>query len=443
MRTTLTLAPRFLRTSRLTCSLLFGVVPAALALATGCVAAQDSADATVDASAPMADTAEDTQDQASTPPPVDDALPKYAETEDLAPPAGWLVDKAGQYKTHGKPVCVADETACQNNQVWQCAPSGTAWKLMQTCGGSAACQKGACVPQVCAPGSKSCTEDGKRAVCRADGMGWQPLSSCSDGNACTDDTCSDGDCVHAPLADGSACGFGFECSVGSCRKSCPTGEVFEAGQCVAPDWAQIPARSAANGAGDIDGFQMQVVEVTNASFLACVQAGACSAPETSHPDCTWGDPAKSGNPVSCVTISQAEAYCDSVGGRLPTSDEWEWAARGGLVGAKFPWGDTAPGCSAGQSAAVFKSADVAAGGNGCGTGGTWAAGEIGVSNGYGLYDMAGNVWEFTSSASTLGAGYLICRGGSYDNMAGDLAIAVVGNLSVEATSPNAGFRCVR
>jgi hypothetical protein len=445
MSPNLTLDPRFPPPSRLTRGFLFGVVPALFTFATGCVAADAGAGAAAadDASIASPDVTPEAEVQAATPLPTDDALPKHAETGDLAPPVGWLVDMAGQYQTHGKPVCVADETACQDNQVWQCAPSGSTWKLVQKCGESATCQKGACVPYVCVPGAKTCTEDGKRATCRADGMGWKTQGSCDDDNACTDDTCSEGGCLHAPVADGTACGFGLECSAGACHKSCPVGEVFEAGSCLAPDWVQIPARAAQNGAVDLTGFQMQAFEVTNASFQACVEAGACSAPETTHPDCTWNDPAKSGNPVSCVTISQAEAYCDSVGGRLPTSDEWEWAARGGLAGSKFPWGDTAPGCSAGHNGAVFKSDDVAAGGNGCGTGGTWAAGEIGIGNGYGLFDMAGNVWEFTSSASSLGDNYRICRGGSYDNMAGDLAIAVMGNLGAEAMSPNTGFRCVR
>lgn len=101
------------------------------------------------------------------------------------------------------------------------------------------------------------------------------------------------------------------------------------------------------------------------------------------------------HPVVCIAYEDAASYARWSGGRLPTEAEWEWAARGGLVGATYAWGDEwMPGGTAMANTwqGSFPEDDL-------NRKSLYRTSKIGSypANPYGLYDMIGNVWEWTAS----------------------------------------------
>ena len=129
-----------------------------------------------------------------------------------------------------------------------------------------------------------------------------------------------------------------------------------------------------------DEFWIMRTEVTNAQYGLCVEAKSCTAPNSS----SWNDPQFGEHPVTDVTWYQANDYAKWVGGRLPTEAEWEKACRG-TDGFIYPWGDSGP------------TADLANFNSNVGD--TTPVGKYSPQGDspYGVVDMSGNVWEWTSS----------------------------------------------
>ena len=121
----------------------------------------------------------------------------------------------------------------------------------------------------------------------------------------------------------------------------------------------------------LDAFYIDKYEMTQAQYNKFLEANP-----------QWGSPSTDNTydnyPVTPVSWYAAMAYAKWAGKRLPTESEWEKAARGGLVGQAYPWGNSI------DSSKVFL--------NG-GMGNTVPVGSYPPNN-YGLYDMAGNAWEW-------------------------------------------------
>ncbi|MGW5111181.1 formylglycine-generating enzyme family protein [Nocardia sp. NPDC004123] len=181
------------------------------------------------------------------------------------------------------------------------------------------------------------------------------------------------------------------------------------------------------------------------------------------PEATWSAPEGPGSdldgrgdhPVVHVSWHDAQAYCAWAGVRLPTEAEWEFAARGGLERARYPWGDE-PESETCYRANIFRGSFPARNTAADGYRGT-APVDAFVPNAFGLYNTVGNVWEWCADhwhtdhsrdlvtdprGPATGDGRVL-RGGSYlchDSYCNRYRVAARIHNSPESSSGNTGFR---
>ncbi|XP_055037050.2 inactive C-alpha-formylglycine-generating enzyme 2 [Misgurnus anguillicaudatus] len=164
----------------------------------------------------------------------------------------------------------------------------------------------------------------------------------------------------------------------------------------------------------------------------------------------WRQPAGPGSgikdrlkfPVVQVSWNDAQAYCQWKQKRLPTEEEWETAARGGLEGRAYPWGNKFLLNRTNLWQGPFPDGDKAEDGYH----GVAPVTAYPPQNNYGLYDMLGNVWEWTSSQFPGAQSMYVLRGASWidtiDGSANHRACVTtrMGNTP-DSASDNLGFRC--
>ncbi len=287
----------------------------------------------------------------------------------------------------------------------------------------------------CAAQTDPCTPDPCQGIAHAVTGTCTPV-----GGSCT------------PAADFSCecdAGFAWQDSTNACEGLPPADMVsvpagcFDMGDAFSEGhWDERPVHNVC-----ISAFSMDIHEVTNAEYAACVDDGACTAPEypssfsrTSY----YGNAAYDDFPVIWVDWYQATAYCTWAGKRLPTEAEWEYAARGGLAGKRYPWGDSISGSNANYQ----------------NSGDPWDNDTSRVkyyaANNYGLYDTAGNVWEWVNDwyqddyyeesptqdpPGPPSGTYKVFRGGSWEDTTYFVRVAERYILAPGFGYPSVGFRC--
>jgi serine/threonine-protein kinase len=198
----------------------------------------------------------------------------------------------------------------------------------------------------------------------------------------------------------------------------------------------------------VDAFYIDTYEVTNEMYDACVYAVECRKPQNPGSvsrSTYYSNPVFADYPVLYVDWSMAMAYCEWRDARLPTEAEWEKAARG-TDERIYPWGSPNLDCSYANLP-------------GC-VGDTAPVDQYDKSlSPYGIYNMAGNVWEWTSSLSKLypydpedgredlsANGKRIARGGSWHTFGGNAGNARTDTrfeLDPAYYGAYVGIRCAR
>ncbi|MEK6336027.1 MAG: SUMF1/EgtB/PvdO family nonheme iron enzyme [Acidobacteriota bacterium] len=226
---------------------------------------------------------------------------------------------------------------------------------------------------------------------------------------------------------------------------------------IKPDLVNIPAGKFQMGRNDslqtegpahavgVSPFAMDKTEVTNAEYGQFVRQANHAPPEQ------WGSVKPPVGqellPVSNVDYNDALAFAewrskrDGVTYRLPTEEEWEYAARNGDSGNLYPWGNTwQPARAATLEAGVGKEQPV----------GSYPQGV----NRWGVQDLMGNVWEWTTSKASLYPGnsialpdvqktWIVARGGGYSSPANKVSGTMRDWFAPNYKNPVLGFRLVR
>lgn len=197
----------------------------------------------------------------------------------------------------------------------------------------------------------------------------------------------------------------------------------------------------------VSAFRIDTTEVSHRDYAHCVTRGICAPARVTALDARIGLPAQ---PAVGITPTEAETYCRSVNGRLPTEAEWEYAARGNSV-RRFPWGQHwnsrvanhgLPGSQPSARDGYEHAAPVESFRDG--------------KSPYGLLNLAGNVWEMTADRYAPSCyervattnprcaptgDEIVIRGGSWRSPPFTLRVTQRGSLKQNESRSDVGFRC--
>ncbi len=193
----------------------------------------------------------------------------------------------------------------------------------------------------------------------------------------------------------------------------------------------------------VEPFFLDRSEVRVSEYRACTQAQVCSAPSVPMPD-------DGALPVTGVSWIQAQAYCRSIGKRLPSENEWEAAAR---RRGSYPWGDEPPSCSRAHYGRLERGPCAE---EGVIAGPVAAPSPVSLEETEDLVHLAGNVWEFVDAdyAPHRGAGtggpavpgqsaLRVIKGGAFGSGAIQLRPGARVGVRTDYWAEDVGFRCAK
>lgn len=226
---------------------------------------------------------------------------------------------------------------------------------------------------------------------------------------------------------------GFPPGLTSGSKKCPAGMAHVPGGA----FTLAGYRASAGTSVTVASFCLDLTEVTVGEYKACSTKGACpTASLTCNPTSSSWTAGDDQLPLNCIDYKDASRYCASLARRLPTEDEWEWAARAGDEARKFPWGtkdDWTRVCASSPNPRTLP----------CRVG-SFTVGDTPL----GIHDMAGSLWEWTTTTRPEDAtrpGDHAIRGGSWDIVSKFSIFAAGSRVPYEPDyrSKAVGFRCAR
>src|SRR5438132_88159 len=193
----------------------------------------------------------------------------------------------------------------------------------------------------------------------------------------------------------------------------------------------------------LSAYWIDTYEVTNAQYRRCVDSGVCSLPKERR---AFDDSQFAQHPVTNVTWTQARAFCEWRGHRLPTEAEWEKAARG-TDGWRYPWGNSEELIKRRVKEYALK----------LGSNGTAPVGRLpDTKSPYGVFDMVGNAWEWVKDwyaedyyavapprdpQGPLRGSFRVLRVGDWSQGPLELRVTYRGWDEMTYWGPTLGFRC--